>query len=91
MNLGQMDWCLVLLFYIGPVLDRTMVQSSNLVHLQSDVGAIEWMWFCICMSVWLSLREWRESYIFIKLQCILVILCILCKLCHIMLFGVILH
>ena len=30
-----------LLFFIGPALDRTMVQRSNLVHLESDVRAIE--------------------------------------------------
>ena len=86
-----MDWCFVLLSYIGLALDRTMVQSSNLVHLESDVGAIEWVWFCICMSVHLSVRAWRESCTFMKLQCILIILYILCKLCYIMLFGVNLH
>ena len=32
---------LVLLSYIGLALDRTIVQSSNLVYLESDVGAIE--------------------------------------------------
>ena len=31
-------WCFVLLSYIGPALGRTMVQSSNLVCLESDVG-----------------------------------------------------
>ena len=80
-----------LLSYIGPALDRTRVQSSNLVCLESGVEAMEWMWFSICMSVHLSLREWRESCTFMKLQCILIILCILCKLCYIMLFGVNLH
>ena len=32
-----------ILSYIGLALDRTMVQSSNLVYLESDVGAIKWM------------------------------------------------
>ena len=41
---------------IGLALDRTMVQGSYLVHLESDVGAIEWVWLCICMSVYLSVR-----------------------------------
>ena len=72
-----MDGCFVLLSYIGPALGRTIVQSSNLVHLESDVGAIEWVWFCICMSACLSLRECRESCTFMKLQCILIILHIL--------------
>ena len=36
--LGQVDWCFVLLSYIGPALDRTMVQSSNSVCLESDGG-----------------------------------------------------
>ena len=30
-----------LLSYIGLALDRMLVQSSNLVHLESAVGAIE--------------------------------------------------
>ena len=34
--LGQMDWCFVLLSYIELALDRTMVQSFNLVQLESD-------------------------------------------------------
>ena len=47
-----MDGYFVLLSYIGPALDRTLVQSSNLVHLESDVGAIEWMWFAsVCLPV----------------------------------------
>ena len=33
--------CFVLLSYIGLFPDRRMVQSSNLVYLESDVGAIE--------------------------------------------------
>ena len=33
--------CFVLLSYIGLSLDRTIVQGSNLVHLESDVGDIE--------------------------------------------------
>ena len=33
--------CFVLLSYIGLALDRMIVQSSNLVHLETDVGAIE--------------------------------------------------
>ena len=33
--------CFVLLSYIGLALDGTIVQSSNLVRLESDVGAIE--------------------------------------------------
>ena len=85
-----MNGCFVLLSYVGPALDGTIVQRSNLVHLESDVGAIEWVWFCICMSVYLSLREQRESCTFMKLQCILSMLHILYILCHIMLFGVIL-
>ena len=76
------------LSYIKLALDRTMVQSSNLVCLENDMGAIEWMWFCICMSVHLSVRAWTESCIFMKLQCILIILYILCILCYVMLFGV---
>ena len=28
-------------------MDRAVVQSSNLVQLWSDVGATEWMLFCI--------------------------------------------
>ena len=31
----------ILLSYIGLALDETIVQDSNLVHLDSDVGAIE--------------------------------------------------
>ena len=81
----------VLLSYIGLALDGTMVQSSTLVHLETDVVAIKWVWFCICMSICLSLREQRESRTFMKLQCILIMLHILYILCHIMLFGVILH
>ena len=33
----------ILFFYIESALDRTMVQSFNMVHLESDVGAIEWV------------------------------------------------
>ena len=33
---------LFLLSYIGLDLDRTMVQSCNLVYLESDVEAIKW-------------------------------------------------
>ena len=33
--------CFVVLSYIGPVLDRTIVQRSNFVCLESDIGAIE--------------------------------------------------
>ena len=63
--LGQMDWYFVLLSYIGPALDRTMVQSSNLVCLESDVGAIKWVWFCICMSVlFVSKRMERKLYLY---------------------------
>ena len=40
-HLEQMSRCFVLLSYIGLALDRTIVQSSNLVCLESDVGAIE--------------------------------------------------
>ena len=32
-----------LLSYIELTLDRTMVQSSNLVYLESGMGAIEWV------------------------------------------------
>ena len=91
MHFRQMSGYFVLMSYIELALDRTMVQSSNFVCLESDVEAIEWMWFCICMSVQLSLREWRESCTFMKFQCILVILYILCILCYIMLFGINLH
>ena len=58
-----MGWCFVL-SYIGLALDRTMVQSSNLVCLESDVGAIEWVRFCICMSVHLSKSMERKLYLY---------------------------
>ena len=32
--------CFVLLSYIGLALDRMIVQSSTLVHLESDVGPL---------------------------------------------------
>ena len=35
--------CFVLLSYIELVLDRIMVQSSYLVYLENDVGAIKCM------------------------------------------------
>ena len=53
--------------YIEVALDRTMVQSSNLICLESDVRAIKRVWFCICMSVCLSVRAWEESCTFMKL------------------------
>ena len=46
---------------------------------------------CICMSVSLSLREQRESCIFMKLQYILIMLHILYILYNIILFRDILH
>ena len=41
MHLGVQKGTFVLLSYMGLGLDRRMVQSSNLVHLESDVGAIK--------------------------------------------------
>ena len=42
----------VLLSYIGPALDRTIVQGSNLVRLASDVGPLnECSFASVCLSV----------------------------------------
>ena len=41
LHLGVQKGEFVLLSYIGIVLDRRMAQSSNLVYLESDVGAIK--------------------------------------------------
>ena len=38
---GSVRGCFVLLSYIGLALDREMVQSSNLVYLESELGDIE--------------------------------------------------
>ena len=46
-----MDWCLVLLSYTELALDRAMVQSFYLVHLESDVGPLN---ECGFESVYLS-------------------------------------
>ena len=35
------EWGFPILSYIEPALDRTIVQRSNLVHLESVSGAIE--------------------------------------------------
>ena len=44
--------CLILLFYIELALDRTMVQSSNLVYLESDVEPLsEYSYASVCLSV----------------------------------------
>ena len=50
-------WCVRggLLSYIGLALDRTMVQSSNLVYLESDVGPLnEFSYVSVCLSICLS-------------------------------------
>ena len=53
-----MSWCFVLLSYIELALDRTIVQSSNLVYLESDVEAIEWVYFAsVCLSICLLEHE----------------------------------
>ena len=58
-----MNGCFVLLSYIELALDRTIVQRSNLVCLESDVGAIEWMLFYICLSVCLYVCPMYFNYI----------------------------
>ena len=40
MHFSVYDWVFFPIVLYRPALDRTMVQSSNLVHLESDVGAI---------------------------------------------------
>ena len=37
------EWVFCLLSYIGLALDRTMVQGSTLVCLESDMEAIDWV------------------------------------------------
>ena len=51
---------------------------------QMDVGLPLYASVFVCKSM-------KESFTFMKLQCILIILYILCILCHIMLFGINLH
>ena len=46
------------------------------------------LYLYVCLFVF---KGMRESYIFMKLQCILCILYVLYKLCYIMLFGINLH
>ena len=50
--LGVQKGHFVLFTYIGLALDRRMVQSSNLVLLESDVGPLN---ECSCASVCLSI------------------------------------
>ena len=52
--------CFLQLSYIGIVLDRTMVQRSNLIYLESDVGPLN---ECSDASLCLSEHE-RKLYLY---------------------------
>ena len=50
--------CFILLSYIGLALDRTVVQSSYLVHLESDVEPLnECSFASVCLSRYLLERQ----------------------------------
>ena len=58
------EWEFYSIVLLRPALDRTIVQGSNLVHLESDVGAIEWMYFAsLCMYVVSEVSE-RKLYLY---------------------------
>ena len=65
------------LSYIGLALDRMIVQSSNVVHLESEWGPLnECSFASVCLSRCFLERQ-EKICTFVKLQCILMVLNIL--------------
>ena len=48
-------------------LDRRIVQSSNLVYLESDLEATEWVLLSICVSVHMSVRACKRNWTFMEM------------------------